>query len=102
MAMKLFWGGMKNDMKQVRRFIENEIAQRLDEFSELAKDDDYWHIIRKILEEGGNPGFAKEVMHRILLLIEQEKVLLYLLCLNQILKVLKNMHREQLQTLQEM
>ena len=70
MAMKLFWGGMKNDMKQVRRFIENEIAQRLDEFSELAKDDDYWHIIRKILEEGGNPGFAKEVMHRILLLIE--------------------------------
>ena len=77
MAMMLFWGGMKNNMKQVRRFIEDEITKRLNEFSELAKDDDYWHIIRKILEEGANHNFAKEVMHRILLFIEHSDDLHY-------------------------
>lgn len=77
MAMMLFWGGMKNNMKQVRRFIQDEITKRLNEFSELAKDDDYWHIIRKILEEDANPSFAKEVMHRILLLIEHSDDLHY-------------------------
>lgn len=77
MAMMLFWGGMKNNMKQVRRFIEDEITKRLDSFSELAKDDDYWHIINKILENDANSAFAKEIMRRILLLIEHSNDLYY-------------------------
>ena len=77
MAMSLFWGGMNKNMKQVRRFIEDEITKRLDEFSELAKDDDYWHIIRRILEEDADPIFAKGVMRRILLLIEHSDDLHY-------------------------
>lgn len=76
-AMMLFWGGMKNNMKQVRRFIEDEITKRLDSFSELAKDDDYWHIINKILENDANSAFAKEIMRRILLLIEHSNDLYY-------------------------
>ena len=76
-AMMLFWGGMKNNMKQVRRFIEDEITKRLDSFSELAKDDDYWHIINKILENDANSAFAKEIMLRILLLIEHSNDLHY-------------------------
>lgn len=77
MAMMLFWGETKDHMKQVRKFIEDEITNRLDKFDELAKNDDYWHIIRKILEEGAEPGFAKEVMHRILHLIEQSDDMYY-------------------------
>lgn len=76
-AMMLLWGGMKNNMKQVRRFIEDEITQRLDSFSELAKNDDYWHIINKILENDANSAFAKEIMRRILLLIEHSNDLHY-------------------------
>ncbi len=76
-AMMLLWGGMKNNMKQVRRFIEDEITKRLDSFSELAKDDDYWHIINKILENDANSAFAKEIMRRILLLIEHSNDLYY-------------------------
>ena len=77
MAMMLFWGETKDHMKQVHKFIEDEITNRLDKFDELAKNDDYWHIIRKILEEGAEPGFAKEVMHRILHLIEQSDDMYY-------------------------
>lgn len=77
MAMRLFWGETKDHMKQVHKFIEDEITNRLDKFDELAKNDDYWHIIRKILEEGAEPGFAKEVMHRILHLIEQSDDMYY-------------------------
>ena len=77
MAMLLFWTGMNKNMKQVRRFIEDEITKRLDEFSELAKNDDYWHIIRRILEEDADPIFAKGVMHRILLFIEHSDNLHY-------------------------
>ena len=77
MAMMLFWGETTDHMKQVHKFIEDEITNRLDKFDELAKNDDYWHIIRKILEEGAEPGFAKEVMHRILHLIEQSDDMYY-------------------------
>lgn len=77
MAMMLFWGESKDQTKQVRKFIENEIAKKLDKFDELAKDDNYWHIIRKILEEDADLGFAREVMHRILLLIEQSDDMYY-------------------------
>ena len=70
-AMMLLWGGVKDDIKKLRKFIEEEITKRLDEFSKLAKDNDYWHVLRKILEDDANPAFAKEIMRSILLLIEQ-------------------------------
>lgn len=70
-AMMLLWGGVKDDRKQLRKFIEEEITKRLDDFCKLAKDDDYWHVLRKILEDDANPAFAKEIMRSILLLIEQ-------------------------------
>lgn len=70
-AMMLLWGGVKDNRKQLRKFIEEEITKRLDEFSKLAKDNDYWHVLRKILEDDANPAFAKEIMRSILLLIEQ-------------------------------
>ena len=70
-AMMLLWGGVKDNRKQLRKFIEEEITKRLDEFSKLAKDNDYWHVLRKILEDDTNPAFAKEIMRSILLLIEQ-------------------------------
>ena len=70
-AMMLLWGGVKDNIKKLRKFIEEEITKRLDEFSKLAKDDDYWHVLRKILEDNANPTFAKEIMRSILLLIEQ-------------------------------
>ena len=70
-AMMLLWGGVKDNRKQLRKFIEEEITKRLDEFSNLAKDNDYWHVLRKILEDDANPAFAKEIMRSILLLIEQ-------------------------------
>ena len=76
-AMILLWGGAKDNIKQLCKFIEEEITKRLDDFSKLAKDDDYWHIIRKILEETANPSFAREIMHRILLLIEHSDDLHY-------------------------
>lgn len=76
-AMMLLWGGAKDNIKQLCKFIEEEITKRLDDFSKLAKDDDYWHIIRKILEETANPSFAREIMHRILLLIEHSDDLHY-------------------------
>lgn len=77
MAMMLFWGSMKGGMIQVRSFIEDIIAKRLDEFSELAKDDDYWHIIRKIFEDDAKPDFAKGVMHEILRLLETSEDIHY-------------------------
>ena len=49
----------------------------MDEFSKLAKDDDYWHVLRKILEDNANPAFAKEIMRSILLLIEQSNDMHY-------------------------
>ena len=70
-AMMLLWGGVKDNRKQLRKFIEEEITKRLDDFCKLAKDDDYWHVLRKILEDDANPAFAKEIMRSILLLIEQ-------------------------------
>ena len=76
-AMMLLWGGAKDNIKQLCKFIEEEITKRLDDFSKLAKDDDYWHIIRKILEETANLSFAREIMHRILLLIEHSDDLHY-------------------------
>lgn len=76
-AMMLLWGGVKDDIKKLRKFIEEEITKRLDDFSKLAKDDDYWRIIRKILEETANPSFAREIMHRVLLLIEHSDDLHY-------------------------
>ena len=76
-AMMLLLGGVKDNRKQLRKFIEEEITKRLDDFSKLAKDDDYWHVLRKILEETANPSFAREIMHRILLLIEHSDDLHY-------------------------
>ncbi|MGP1477924.1 MAG: hypothetical protein ACTTJK_10775, partial [Phocaeicola sp.] len=76
-AMMLLWGGAKDNIKQLCKFIEEEITKRLDDFSKLAKEDDYWRIIRKILEETANPSFAREIMHRILLLIEHSDDLYY-------------------------
>lgn len=70
-AMMLLWGGVKDNRKQLRKFIEEEITKRLDDFSKLAKDDDYWHVLRKILEDDANPDFAREIMRSILLLVEQ-------------------------------
>ena len=70
-AMMLLWGGVKDNRKQLRKFIEEEITKRLDDFCKLAKDDDYWHVLRKILEDDANPDFAREIMRSILLLIEQ-------------------------------
>ena len=70
-AMMLLLGGVKDNRKQLRKFIEEEITKRLDDFCKLAKDDDYWHVLRKILEDDANPAFAKEIMRSILLLIEQ-------------------------------
>lgn len=70
-AMMLLWGGVKDNRKQLRKFIEEEITKRLDDFCKLAKDDDYWHVLRKILEDHANPDFAREIMRSILLLIEQ-------------------------------
>ena len=76
-AMMLLWGGVKDNIKKLRKFIEEEITKRLDEFSKLAKDDDYWHVLRKILEDNDNPAFAKEIMSSILLLIEQSNGMHY-------------------------
>ena len=76
-AMMLLWGGVKDNIKKLRKFIEEEITKRLDEFSKLAKDDDYWHVLRKILEDNANPAFAKEIMRSILLLIEQSNDMHY-------------------------
>ena len=49
----------------------------MDDFCKLAKDDDYWHVLRKILEDNANPAFAKEIMRSILLLIEQSNDMHY-------------------------
>ena len=76
MAMRVFWG-TKDHMKQVRKFIADEMSRRLDQFSMLSEDDTYWHVIGGILEEGTNPIFAKEVMQRILLLIEHSEDMNY-------------------------
>ena len=43
----------------------------MDDFSKLAIDDDYWHVLKKILEDDANPAFAREIMRSILLFIEQ-------------------------------
>ena len=77
MSMMLFWGSMKGGMVQVRSFVEDIIAKRLDEFSKLAKDDDYWHVIRKILEDDAKPDFVKGVMHEILRLLETSEDIHY-------------------------
>ena len=78
MSIMFFWGSLKDNMKQLRNFIEDEIAKRLDEFSELAKDDDYWHILRKILKDDAKPEFAKGLMHKLLQFIDHSSGTYYL------------------------
>ena len=69
MSMLLFWGASKDDNLKVRAFVEDEIANRFDEFSKLAGDDDYWHILRSVLDNGAKPSFASSVMHGMMELI---------------------------------
>lgn len=78
MSIMFFWGSLKDNMKQLRNFIEDEIAKRLDEFSELAKDDDYWHILRKILKDDAKSEFAKGLMHKLLQFIDHSSGTYYL------------------------